>query len=197
MKSLFSIMGLALLIGMLFFATMPNKLLDVVTKLMPGQITPEIIQELISRQGMLFMVTTKESMNMVVRMDEGDSIFGRNRTWMSAQVAAWWGMDCAKATFSEKPGEKPVFVITLPDPELLDFRIVIASRDELHEGNPAMDLLDALKRDDPSGDMWNRFDRIVRERIETRKPSRIEALKRMDDQVQTIAALLGVEIELN
>lgn len=158
--------------------------------------TTEAVVQYYKRMDMLFLVTAKDTMRTLFKHESRSFLFGDEIAWLDAEVTAYWGIDCTGITRNNLDVTQERITVTLPGPELLDFKINLGSRDQLIKQSALRAIGDALVRDDPSKDNWAAFENEVNLRVLEQKPSKDDVLARLDDQTQILSALLGVEIEL-
>jgi len=158
--------------------------------------TTEVVIKCYQRMGMLFLVTTRDSIRSIVNKFDRNIIIGNRQLIQEAEVVAYWGIDCRKITRDIIQVMPDRIVITLPDPELLDFRIKLGSRKEFIKETALRALLDGLSRDDPAKDRWTVFESIVERRLHDNQPSKEMVLARLAAPTRFFGTLLDTKIKI-
>lgn len=198
MKKVITIVGV-LLVAVLVFGMAWRGISDVLGGVLQGTFgwdTTEAIVQYYQRMDMLFLVTTKDTMHPLVKRNQGSLFLGSETAWMEAEVVSYWGIDCSSISRDSIEVTEDRMVLMLPEPELLDFKINLGTRDQLVKRSALRAIVNALQTYDPSDDLWVRFEEEVKNLVLAHKPSKDAVLDRLYPQTELLSGLIRMEIEL-
>ena len=152
--------------------------------------------EILRREELRFLVTHRVAAQVVVESDEGSLLLGRREGCRIAKVALHYGVDLARLTEESVVREGGGIVVTVPDPEELDFAVDLDSLRYLSRRSGLQVAADWLLDRDQEAELRAQFREAARLylREEGLLPARADIVARLNRHADALSGRLGVEV---
>jgi hypothetical protein len=152
--------------------------------------------EILRREQLRFLVTDRVIAQVVVESDENSPVLGKREGYLIAKAALYFGVDLGKLSKEEVVRDGKKVVITIPEPEELDFSVDLDSMRYLTKRSGLQAATDWLLDRDQKAELRAQFRAAAHSylRDEELLPTRQEIVGRLNEFRGVIGGSLGVEV---
>ena len=163
----------------------------------PARASPERqVFQLLRSEALSFLVTERLTSQITVEIDDSGLLMGTSSGTLTGVVRMYYGVDLSRLTPASVKMEGNTCVIVLPEPEVLDFAVDVASLRFKTRRSLLRVIGDRMGNHDLRADLQNRFrsasDRFFRE--QSLLPDRAALCSRLTEHAQSWSGRVGAEV---
>ena len=171
------------------------------SRVFPVSIAPRVSPErqvfqLLKSESLSFLVTSRLTSQIIVEIEDSSVLLGAGSGSLTGTVRMYHGVDLRRLTQASVRMEGGSCVVDLPEPEVLDFAVDVASLRFKTRRSLLRVMADRLGGHDLRQDLQNRFrsasDRYFRE--QSLLPDRSALCARLNEHAQSWSGKVGAEI---
>lgn len=191
----FWILTLVIVAGLAYSAVLVLKRFPQLSQI--ARVTPERqVFQFLRNESLNFLVTERLTSQITVEIDDSSLLLGTSSGTLTGVVRMYYGVDLGRLTPASVMMEGGTCVVDLPEPEVLDFAVDVASLRFKTRRSLLRVIGDRLGNHDLRSDLQNRFrsasDRFFRE--QSLLPDRSTLCARLNDHAQSWTGRVGVPV---
>jgi hypothetical protein len=151
---------------------------------------------ILRREQLRFLVTDRVVSQVVVESDGNSPALGRREGYLIAKVALYFGVDFKKLSKEDVVRDGMKVVVTIPEPEELDFSVDLDSMRYLTKRSGLQVATDWLLDRDQQAELRSQLKESARSylRAEELLPTREDIVGRLNEFRDVVGGSLGVEV---
>jgi hypothetical protein len=152
--------------------------------------------EILRREQLRFLVTDRVVSQVVVESDGNSPALGRREGYLIAKVALYFGVDFKKLSKEDVVRDGMKVVVTIPEPEELDFSVDLNSMRYLTKRSGLQAATDWLLDRDQKAELRSQLKTAARSHLREEEllPTREEIVGRLNEFRSVVGNSLGVEV---
>ncbi|MDX9982351.1 MAG: DUF4230 domain-containing protein [Lentisphaeria bacterium] len=152
--------------------------------------------DILRREELRFLVTDRVAAQVVAEASENSPVLGRREGYLVARAAMHYGVDLAKLTEGDVAREGGAVVVTIPEPEELDFAVDLDSLRYLARRSGLQVAADWALARDQEAELRSILGRAARDhmRAEGLLPTREDIVARLNAAAEAIGRSLDARL---
>ena len=152
--------------------------------------------EILQREQLRFLVTDRMVVQVVVESNENSPILGKREGYLIVKAALYFGVDFKKLSKEDVVRDGMKVVVTIPEPEELDFSVDLDSMRYLAKRSGLQAATDWLLARDQKAELRSQLKTAARSYLREGEllPTREDIVARLNEFRGVVGGSLGVEV---